>query len=452
MPTGVAALKFSPYRSPGIPLILSIKKPFSLTRRFLLLLLGQLCCLLLFAQQKTAAIAGHVLDGNGNNLAGVSVVILGQQRGITTSDSGTFHLVVPADKAFALLFSHAGYRTVQQNFMLNAGESELVTITLETGAGTLQEVVVTDSRERTEIGLLKPNPKSVINLPSPTGGVEGLIKVFVGSNNELTSQYNVRGGSYDENLIYVNDFEIFRPYLVRSGQQEGLSFINPALVRNINFYNGGFGARYGDKMSSVLDIQYNRPRTFGGSAYVGILEQGFHVEGVTAKKKFTYLLGARNRSNRNLLSRQETEGIYIPSSADLQGLFNYQVTPKASVEALLNFSSTRFTLVPAFSQLTSSVFSPFYTASLGVDIFFEGQEKDAYDTRMVGLSTTIQPRRDLRMKFLASRFQNVESENRDITGAYLFGDRDFEGSSATFGKIINPLGAGINQDFARNAL
>src|SRR5207342_277475 len=122
-------------------------------------------------------------------------------------------------------------------------------------------------------GLIRPNPKTVINLPSTVGGVEGLIKILVGSNNELTSQYSVRGGSYDENLIYVNDFEIFRPYLVRSGQQEGLSFINPELVRNISFYNGGFQAKYGDKMSSVLDIQYNTPRKSGGSAYVSLLEQ-----------------------------------------------------------------------------------------------------------------------------------------------------------------------------------
>ena len=147
-----------------------------------------------------------------------------------------------------------------------------------------------------------------------------MIKVFVGSNNELTSQYNVPGGSYDENLIYVNDFEIFRPYLVRSGQQEGLSFINPELVRNINFYNGGFQARYGDKMSSVLDIQYNKPRDFGGSAYVSILEQGFHVEGTDSKNRLSYLIGARNRSNQNLLSRQETQGNYTPSSSDLQAI------------------------------------------------------------------------------------------------------------------------------------
>src|SRR5207248_3617802 len=140
-------------------------------------------------------------------------------------------------------------------------------------------------KERTETGLIRPNPKSVINLPSPVMGVESMLKVFVGSNNELTSQYNVRGGSYDENLIYVNDFEIFRPYLIQSGQQEGLSFINPEMTHSVNFYNGGFQARYGDKMSSVLDIQYRKPKQFGGSVYISLLEQGLHLEGVGAKNK-----------------------------------------------------------------------------------------------------------------------------------------------------------------------
>ena len=162
-------------------------------------------------------------------------------------------------------------------------------------------------------------------LPSATGGVEGLIKILVGSNNELTSQYNVRGGNYDENLIYINDFEIFRPYLVRNGQQEGLSFINPELARNINFYNGGFQAKYGDKISSVLDIQYKKPNTFGGSVYVSLLEQGFHFEGQFKEEKFTWLFGVRNRTNRNLLSSQETKGNYVPSSSDLQAYLTYQI-------------------------------------------------------------------------------------------------------------------------------
>ena len=248
---------------------------------FLTLLLSSLC----FAQKKPAVVRGRVIDANEQPLSSVSVIILGQQKGISTSDSGRFQIKVPADKAFALVFSYSGYKTTQQNFLLSEGEHESVTIRLEPAAGVMQEVIITEQRERNEAGLIKPNPKSVINLPSPIMGVEGLLKIIVGSNNELTSQYNVRGGSYDENLIYVNDFEIFRPYLVRSGQQEGLSFINPEMVRNINFYTGGFQSKYGDKMSSVLDIQYNTPKKFAGSAYVSILEQGFHVEGLSQQKQ-----------------------------------------------------------------------------------------------------------------------------------------------------------------------
>lgn len=405
-----------------------------------------------FAQKKSALITGRVLDENEKAMPGVTVTILGQQRGIFTTDSGTFKLTVPSEKALALVFTFSGYKTAQQNFILNTGEQEVVTIRLEPAANVMDEVVVKDQRDRTEVGLIKLNPKAVINLPSPVMGVESMLKVFVGSNNELTSQYNVRGGSYDENLIYVNDFEIFRPYLVRSGQQEGLSFINPQMVRNINFYTGGFGAKYGDKMSSVLDIQYNKPKTFAGSAYISILEQGLHLEGTAAKNKLSYIVGVRNRSNRNLLSRQETQGSYTPSSSDIQGLLTYQLSEKWNAELLGNFSTTRFTLVPQFSQLTSSVFSPFFTSNLGLDIFFEGREKDRYTTGMVGTSFTYQAQKNLRLKWLASRFENDEQENIDIAGAYLFGDRDFDKSSATFGLIVNPLGAGISQTFARNRL
>ena len=421
-------------------------------RPFLILLSLFFSFTIVSAQKKWAKISGLVLDENERPLSHVSVIILGAQKGNTTDDSGFFSLKIPAEKAFAIVLSHAGYKTYQQNFLLSEGEEEKVTIRLEPSTNTLEEVVVTDQRQRTEAGLIKANPKTILNLPSPITGVESMIKVFVGSNNELTSQYNVRGGSYDENLIYVNDFEIFRPYLVRSGQQEGLSFINPELVRNINFYNGGFGARYGDKMSSVLDIQYNTPKKFGGSAYVSLLEQGFHVEGIGSKGKLTYLLGVRNRSNRNLLSSQETVGNYVPSSSDLQALITYKIAPKWQTEFLGNISGTRFTLIPQFSQLTSAVFSPFFTANLGVDIYFEGREKDAYSTQMFGLSTTYSPSKNLRLKWQASRFQNSEEENVDITGAYLFGDRDFDQSKPTFGLIVNPLGAGLYQNFSRNTL
>jgi len=231
-----------------------------------------------------------------------------------------------------------------------------------------------------------------------------------------------------------------------------LSFINPEMTANVKFYNGGFQAKYGDKMSSVLDITYKRPKKFGGSAYIGLLEQGLHLEGISKNNKLTYLVGLRNRSNRNLLSSQETKGNYIPNSADMQALITYQPADKWLFEVLANVSGSKFTLYPEESKLSSAVFSPLFTQNIAVDIAFEGQEKDAYQTNMVGFSTTWQPRKNFRLKGMISRFENNESENIDITGAYLFGERDFDKSQATYGLIVNPLGAGVYQNFSRNEL
>ena len=205
-------------------------------------------------------------------------------------------------------------------------------------------------------------------------------------------------------------------------------------------------------MSSVLDIQYKKPRNFGGSAYISLLEQGLHVEGASKNNRFTFLAGIRNRSNRNLLGSQETKGNYVPSSSDFQALLSFQVNAKNSIELLGNISQTKFTLVPQFSQLTSSVFSPFFSANLGLDIFFDGREEDRYRTNMIGLSFIQQPRKNLRLKWMLSRFSDDEKESIDITGAYLFGEREFDKSKADFGLINNPLGAGLYQTYVRNEL
>ena len=291
-----------------------------------------------------------------------------------------------------------------------------------------------------------------LRYPAATGGVEGLIKILVGSNNELTSQYSVRGGNYDENLIYINDFEIYRPYLVRNGQQEGLSFINPELTKNINFYNGGFQAKYGDKISSVLDIQYKKPTAFGGSVYISLLEQGFHLEGSAKNQKLTWLFGVRTKTNKNLLGSQEVKGNYIPSAADLQAFVTYQLSQKLQVELLGIVSGSKFTLIPESAQKSTAVFSPLFTANLGLDIFFEGQEKDNYSTNLVGLTLNQIVNKRVKLKWMASRYGDNENENFDITGAYLFGERDFDKTQPTFGQITNPLGAGVFQNYARNSL
>lgn len=405
-----------------------------------------------FAQNKAALISGNVVDENDKPISLVSVTILGKASGLTTNDSGYFRLKVPAGKAIALIFSHTAYAQTQKNFYLSENEEERITVRLHRNGQLLETVVVTEERERKEAGITKINPKNALVLPSATGGIEGLIKILVGSNNELTSQYSVRGGNYDENLIYINDFEIFRPYLVRSGQQEGLSFINPELARNINFYNGGFQAKYGDKMSSVLDVQYKKPASFGGSAYVGLLEQGLHLEGLSRNNRLTYLVGLRNRSNQNLLSSQETKGAYIPSSSDVQANISYKLSEKVLLEILGNYSTTSFTLVPESAEKTTSVFTPMFSANLGLDIYFEGREKSTYKTSMAGLSALYQPNKNVRIKGMLSRFQNKETENFDIAGTYLFGDRDFDNTSSTFGQITNPLGAGYYQNYGRNQL
>jgi len=405
----------------------------------------------LMAQTKGATVEGVVISDEEQPLPGVTISVLGRDGGTHTIDSGKFSVQVTAGRAVALVFTHAGYKPQQQNFLVSRGKTETVLIRLER-AGQLEGVTVTDERTRREAGLISVNPKFAINIPSPTGGIESLIKVFVGSNNELTSNYNVRGGSYDENLIYVNDFEVYRPYLVRNGQQEGLSFINPEMTRSVQFFNGGFQARYGDKMSSVLDIGYKKPKASGGSAYIGLLEQGLQLEGVSKNKRFSYLVGGRHRNNRNLLASQETKGNYVPSAADFQGLFTWQMGQRWAAELLTHFSQTSFSLQPRFSQPSAAVFSPFYTANLGLDIYFEGREEDRYNTQMAGLSIVQQARKNIRLKWMASYFKDREQESIDITGAYLFGERSFDRGQPDYGTIVEPLGAGAYLQYARNKL
>ena len=420
--------------------------------RFILGLLLTILTISATAQTKFATITGTVVDENEAPLKNVSVVILGKNSGIVTAENGTFSLKVPAQKSLALIFSYTGFAEQQKNFFLSNDETEIILIQLKQNGKTLDAVTVGNEKERKETGLIKINPRNAIINPSTVGGVEGLIKTLVGSNNELTSQYNVRGGSYDENLIYINDFEIYRPYLVSSGQQEGLSMINPDMTKNVNFYTGGFQSKYGDKMSSVLDIQYKKPDSFGGTAYVSLLEQGLQLEGASKNKKFSYLTGVRNKSNRNLLSNQPTAGAYIPSASDAQGFLSYTISPKLQIELLGIISTSRFTFFPESVKKTTSVFSPFFTANLGLDVFFEGQEKDSYTSSLIGLSLLQSINKKTKFKWMLSRFKNSENENLDIGAAYLFGDRDFDNSSPTFGQITNPLGAGYYQNYARNQL
>ena len=402
--------------------------------------------------QLHAFVSGKVIDENDVPLQGITVELLNKQKSTITDSLGNFRISIYPNKNTALRFISIGRSTVQKSFIVANGKTEKVIIRLQPSVSILQDVVIKDTRNRRESGAVSIDAKQAILNPSPNSNIESLIKIFVGSNNELTSNYSVRGGNYDENLMYVNDFEVFRPYLVNSGQQEGLSFINPEMTGGIKFYNGGFQSKYGDKLSSVLDITYRKPTKFGGSVYTGLLEQGLHLEGVSANKKFTYLFGVRNKTNRNLLSSQETTGNYVPSSSDLQALLTWQASNKWQFDLLTNLSTTKFTFFPQSSQLTSSVFTALYSESLGLNIDFAGQERDQYSTNFIGLSATQTIKKNLKLKWMLSSFTDIEQQNQDISGAYLFGERDYTQGSATYGSIINPLGAGVYQNFSRDNL
>jgi hypothetical protein len=406
------------------------------------------------AQIEVVNISGLVTDSFNNPIRGVLIAHDNFNSLHQTDSNGRYSFKINNKENTVFYFHQQGaYLPYTWERNQKFDDSILVIdVKLAKDKRFLTEVTIYDDKEKRETGKVSIDPKNALNLPSASGGIEALIKTLVGSNSELSSGYNVRGGNFDENLIYINDFEVFRPYLVSQGQQEGLSFINPELVKNISFYNGGFGAKYGDKMSSILDIQYKKPRTFSGSAYFSFLEQGISLELGSKNEKLGLLIAARNRNNQNVLSSQATNGAYLPSASDIQTFLQYKINPKNSIEFLGIYSVSKFDFFPESVQKSAAVFSPKYASNLGLDIYFDGAEKDRYSTSLTGITWLQKPHEKWNIKWMLSHFRDSEKENFDISGAYLFGERDFDNTSSTFGEIINPLGAGRYQQYARNNL
>ncbi len=403
-------------------------------------------CVLCYAQQAT--ISGIVKDEQGVAVDAASIVVLGNNISTLTNAKGYYTLQVPAGKNIAIVATYVGYEAAQKSVLLTAGEYKTWDITLKGQSNTLKEFIKKDDRSTYEAGSVGIDASKTHLMATPIDGVESILKLMVGSNNELTSQYSVRGGSYDENLVYVNDFEIYRPYLVRSGQQEGLSFINPDLVSNVNFSVGGFQPKYGDKMSSVLDVTYKKPTTFSGSVMLSLLGASLHLEGASKNQKLTYLVGARQKSNQYLLQSQPIKGVYNPSFTDLQFLINYRFNSKWEVEAIGNYARNRFTFYPE-SQVTSfGVINQAYQ----LQATYTGSELDQFDSYFGGISATYRATDKLKWKFLASAFETHEQETYDKSEEYLIGQIQTDQSKSDFGQIIAAKGTGFIQDYARNFL
>ena len=406
-------------------------------------------CSFICSYAQRATITGVVRDEHGKGME--QAVITDEVTGIGTYSNakGYYTLEVDADKNLGIVYAFTGYQMVRKRISLTAGETRTIDIVLKEDANELKTFTKTSDRKRTEAGLVYLDLTKVDFMPSTIGGVEGLIKLAVGSHNELSSQYSVRGGSYDENLVYVNDFEVYRPFLVRAAQQEGLSFINSDLVSNVNFSVGGFGAKYGDKMSSVLDVSYKRPTHFAGSVSASLLGANMHLEGASKNQKLTYLIGARQKTNQYLLQAQPTKGVYSPSFTDVQAMLNYRINKNWEMEVIGNYARNRFVFFPKSMVSSFGVLNQAYQ----LDVFYYGSEFDQFDSRFGGISTTYhKDSSKLKLKFLASGFQTNEFETYDIQGYYSFGELQTDQSKADYGQIKSYLGAGGIQNFARNYL
>ncbi len=399
------------------------------------------------AWAQKAIITGIIRDERGAPLDQVVIANEATGYGSYSNAKGYYMFEMPAGKSITVIYGFPGYQMQRKTLTLASGETRTIDIRLK--ENVLEVHTVTSQHKRFEVGSVYLPMNAVNTAPTTIGGVEGLIKLAVGSHNELSSQYSVRGGNFDENLVYVNDFEIYRPFLVRTGQQEGLSFINPDLVYNVNFSVGGFQSKYGDKMSSVLDVTYKRPTHFSGSLMTSMLGANLHLEGATKNQKLTYLIGARQKSNQYLLQSQPTKGIYNPSFTDIQALVNYRVNNTWEIEAIGNYARNRFTFFPETQTSSFGVLNQAYQ----LNVFYNGSEFDQFDSRFAGISASYHPDSSkLKLKFLASGFQTNEYETYDINGQYLFGELQTDQSKQDFGQIKTYLGAGGIQTFARNYL
>lgn len=415
-----------------------------------LTLLIMLLCVAMTTWAQKAVVSGVIRDERDKPLDQALVADEATGMGVNTNSKGYYWMEVPAGKKVTIIYFLQGYIATRRELLLQPGSTRILDVQMQRlQAQEGPEVKITSQRRREETGLLVLDASKAVYMPTVIGGVEGIIKQMVGSNNELTAQYNVRGGNFDENLVYVNDFEIYRPFLVRTGQQEGLSFVNPDLVSNVNFSIGGFQAKYGDKMASVLDVTYKKPTKLGGSATASLLGASMHLEGASENQRLTWLIGARQKSNQYVLRSQPTKGIYNPSFTDIQGLVNYRLGANWTLEGILNYARNRFTFFPETSSSSFGVLNQAYL----LNVFYQGGEFDQFDSRFGGVSATYQRAGSrLKLKFLGSAFRTNEYETYDIYGAYLLGELQTDQSKRDFGQIKTYLGAGSIHNFARNYL
>ena len=406
-----------------------------------------------FSQAQEQVIVGVVTNQSGQPLEGVNITLKDQRRGSSKDHNGRFQLNLGTKDKVVVIFSYVGYRPLEE--VLTKGEQEINIVLIET-TELLNEIKITGDRDET-IGpsVTKLNPKSAEILPTPFREFNKILVTLPGvvSNNELSSTYSVRGGNFDENLVYVNDIPIYRPFLVTNGQQEGLSFINSDLVSEVEFSAGGWQAKYGDKLASVLNVKYKTPDKFGASVSGSLLGGSLHFEGATKNERLNYTLGARHKSSKYLLNTLETNGQYLPRFTDYQSFINFNIgkeedKQRTTIGLLTSYARNRYEVTPESRETEFGNFNQ----SLRLYVAFVGKELLEYDTYQGGIKLNHRINKAWRTQLITSVVKATEREYTEVEGGYRLCDVDKNISSSTFNDCVFTRGIGTNYDYGRNSL
>jgi hypothetical protein len=419
-----------------------------MTQRWLITLGFLVFCLPLFSQ--TGTVEGVVRDDQGLTLPNAHIYDKDNPKLYTFSDlDGYYSIDIPADRSIILVYKFVAGANEQKRVTVKEGETISVNVFIRS-IETMGSADVSANGERQK-PMQRLDPRIINGIPTPNDGIEGiLITAPVNITNELSSSYSVRGGSFDENLVYVNDIQVYRPFLVRAGQQEGLSFPNPDMVESIEFSAGGFEAKYGDKMSSVLDIKYRRPNKFGGTVSGSFLGGSAQLEGISKNKKFTHNSGVRYKANSYLLGSLDTQGDYNPRYTDFQTYVTFTPKEYGSLEFsfLGNYSRNRYNFVPSTRQTDIGNINE----ALRLTVYYEGQEVSSFETYFGAVSANYSPSEKTLLRFIASAFKTYEEEHYDLLGQYFLDELERDLGSDSFGEVLRNRGVGGFLEHARNDL
>jgi hypothetical protein len=397
--------------------------------------------------QTTTILRGVIKDTKKQPIEGVNIQF--NTLGTTSDKNGNYSIRIPLNQSITITYSHIAHYSFSKNITATSKNVMRFSPTLTPKTETLKEIIVKNNKKNAA-GVTKIDVLKAKNIIGPNAGVENVLMTLPGvnNNNELSTQYNVRGGNFDENLVYVNGIEIYRPFLIRSGQQEGLSFINSNMVKNINFSAGGFQAKYGDKLSSVLDITYREAKERAATIDASILGGSVTLEGQFFDKKLSAITGIRYRDNSLFVNSKQIETNFKPRFTDVQSFLSYKATDALTLNFLGNFSLNNYNYTPISRRTRFGTVN----APIELTVFYDGQEKNNYLTLFGALSANYEVNDAINLTATASSYNTQEEEYFDIAAAYNLGEVDANVGSEDFGEVEFSEGIGSQLNHARNDL